>query len=196
LAGMASMLVTEDPRFSSPGLAFLLSEIAVSEKILDVDWQSWWTTVKDDINVQEGWSDAWYVWTITDSRSMLVSYGTDPAYAAFYSGEAPDTAVSLFHYDDQDYAWMQIEGMGLVKGGPHPELAKAFIEYCLTADVQEHIPLNQWMFPANLDVEFDPAFQYALHPDEVHLLNTVLPQAEIAANLTTWLDEWESIRTG
>jgi thiamine transport system substrate-binding protein len=196
LADMASMLVTEDPRFSSPGLSFLLSQIAVYTEILDEDWKSWWTEVREDIDVEEGWTEAWETWYGTDSRKLLVSYGTDPAYDAFYSGEDPVTAVAPYHYNGNDYAWMQIEGMGLVKNGPNPELGKAFIGYCLSPKVQSYVALNQWMFPVNTDVEMDVVFQHALHPDEVEVLNSLLNSTVIEENLSDWLDQYETIMIG
>ncbi|MCK5240274.1 MAG: thiamine ABC transporter substrate-binding protein [Candidatus Thorarchaeota archaeon] len=196
LADLSSYLVTENPHFSSPGLSFLLSQIAVYEKLMEEDWTQWWSDVKGIIDVQEGWTEAWTKWDSDPTRHLLVSYGTDPAYGASFSGGVPDTAIAPIHYDGVDYAWMQVEGIGLVKNGPNPTLARAFIDYCLTSAVQSHIALNQWMFPANSDVEFDPVFQYALHPDDVSLLNALLSSTEIATNLETWLDEYDAIMTG
>ncbi|MHA2423944.1 MAG: thiamine ABC transporter substrate-binding protein [Candidatus Thorarchaeota archaeon] len=196
LADLAPYLVTENPHFSSPGLAFLLSQIAVYEKLMEEDWTLWWDDVKGDIDVQEGWTEAWTKWDTDPTRHLLVSYGTDPAYGASWTGGAPDTAVAPIYHNGTDYAWMQVEGMGLVKNGSNPALAQAFIEYCLTSTVQSHIALNQWMFPANTNVEFDPVFQYALHPDDVSLLNALLNSTEIAANLDGWLDDYDTIMTG
>jgi len=192
---LASALVTENPHFSSPGLAFLLSQIAVYDSILGEDWTTWWDTVSDDIDVQEGWSEAWSVWSGDPTKHLLVSYGTDPAYSADYLGTAPDTAVAPFHYNGQDWAWMQVEGVGLVKNGPNPELGKAFIDYCLNATVQVEIPLNQWMFPVRTDLTLPSVYQYAIHPDEVSVLNELLNASVISANLTDWLDLWDVTRT-
>jgi thiamine transport system substrate-binding protein len=196
LEDLASVLVTEDPRHSSPGLAFLLTEITVQEKLVGADWKDWWTSVRDDIDVQPGWSDAFSKFYDDPSINMVVSYGTDPAWTAYNYGIVPDTAVATIYYDGNHYAWTQIEGIGVVKNGPNPELAKAFIEYCLTEEMQTHIALNQWMFPANMDVTLDPAFDYAISPDDVEILNNLIDRNEIAANLTDWLDEWENIIVG
>ncbi|MHA1637947.1 MAG: thiamine ABC transporter substrate-binding protein, partial [Candidatus Thorarchaeota archaeon] len=193
LATMADMLITENPHFSSPGLAFLLSEIAVYEKLMGEDWTTWWEDVKADIDIQEGWYEAWTKWETDSTRNILVSYGTDPAYSAFWAGGAPNTAIAPINHNGQDYAWMQVEGMGLVKNGPNPELGKAFIEYCLTPAVQSHIAINQWMFPANTDVELDPVFDYAIHPDDISLLNEFLNSTEIAINLDDWFDQYDAI---
>jgi thiamine transport system substrate-binding protein len=192
---LASALVTENPHFSSPGLSFLLSQIAVYEKLLSQDWTTWWEDVKDDIDVQEGWSEAWSVWSSDPNRHLLVSYGTDPAYSANYLGTAPDTAVAPFYYNDQYWAWMQVEGVGLVRNGPNPDLGRAFIDYCLNASVQTEIPLNQWMFPVRTDLTLPSVYQYAIHPDEVSILNQLLSSTEISENLSDWLALWDTTRT-
>jgi len=192
---LASALVTENPHFSSPGLSFLLSQIAVYEKLLSQDWTNWWEDVKDDIDVQEGWSEAWSVWSSDPNKHLLVSYGTDPAYSANYLGTAPDTAVAPFYYNEQYWAWMQVEGVGLVKNGPNPELGRAFIDYCLNATVQTEIPLNQWMFPVRTNLTLPSAYQYAIHPDEVSVLNQLLSSTEISENLSDWLTLWDTTRT-
>jgi thiamine transport system substrate-binding protein len=193
-SGLASSLVTENPHFSSPGLAFLLSQIAIYEEILHQDWTDWWDDVRNSIDVQEGWTEAWSVWSGDPSKHLLVSYGTDPAYSANYLGTAPDTAVAPFYYDNQHWAWMQVEGMGLVKDGPNPELGKAFIDYCLGAIVQTEIPYNQWMFPVRTDLSLPSVFEYAIHPDEVSLLNSLLTSSVISSNLSDWLDLWDITR--
>lgn len=193
---LASGLVTENPQFSSPGLAFLLTQIAVYEKLMGEDWTQWWQSVKDHIDVQPGWSEAWAKWDSDPTISMMVSYGTDPAYSAWATGAAPTTAIAPIHHNGTTYAWVQVEGIGLVKNGPNSELAKAFIDYCLSNTVQELIPLNQWMFPASSHATLPAVYDYAIHPDEVSLLNTILTRNEIEQNLTAWLDDWAAIMTG
>ena len=191
---LASALVTENPHFSSPGLAFLLSQIAVYEEILHTDWTAWWDSVKNDIDVQEGWTEAWSVWSSDATKHLMVSYGTDPAYSATWSGGAePDTRVAPYYYDNTPWAWMQVEGAGLVKNGPNPDLGRAFIDYCLDATVQVEIPLNQWMFPVRTDLTLPSVYQYAIHPDEISLLNDLLNSTVITANLENWLNQWDTI---
>lgn len=192
---LASALVTEDPNLSSPGLSFLLSQIAIYEKILDTDWTTWWDTVEENIDVEEGWTEAWSAWSSDPSKHLLVSYGTDPAYSAYYSGTSPDTAIAPFYYNNEHWAWMQVEGVGLVKNGPNPELGKAFIDYCLNQSVQQEVALNQWMFPVRADLPLPSVFDYAIHPDEISVLNTLLNSTEIATNLQTWLQQYNSVMT-
>jgi len=190
---MASSLVTENPLLSSPGLSFLLTQIAVYEKLLSQDWKTWWSQVKGYIDVQAGWTEAWTKWISDPTRQMLVSYGTDPAYSYYTTNATPDTRLAPMYHNGSHYAWMQVEGIGLVKNGPNPTLARAFIDYCLTSSVQSYIGLNQWMFPAGNQISLHEAFTYALHLNEVAILNDLLTRNEIAANLTTWLTAWDTI---
>ncbi len=194
-AELASGLVTEDPHLSSPGLSFLLSQIAVYDKILHEDWTTWWDSVETEIDVEEGWTEAWSAWSSDPTKHLLVSYGTDPAYSANYLGTAPDTAIAPFYYNGNHWAWMQVEGVGLVKNGPNPSLGKAFIDYCLNASVQQEIALNQWMFPVRSGLTLPSVFQYAIHPDEISLLNTLLNSTEIASNLQNWLTQYDTVMT-
>lgn len=191
--GMASGLVTENPLLSSPGLSFLLTQIAVYEKLLHQDWKSWWAQVKGYVDVQPGWTEAWAKWDSDPTKQMLVSYGTDPAYSYYYTNATPDTALAPISHNGTHYAWMQVEGIGLVKNGPNPSLARAFIDYCLTPSVQSHIAVNQWMFPARNQISLQEAFNYALRLNQVTILNELLARTEIAANLTAWLDDWDVI---
>jgi len=190
---MASSLVTEDPHLSSTGLAFLLTEIAVYEKLLGQDWRQWWSQVHGYVDVLPGWTDVWQVWSTEATKWFLVSYGTDPAYSYYSTNSTPDAAVAPVYNAGSHYAWMQVEGIGLVKNGPNPTLAKAFIDYCLTSSVQSYVALNQWMFPVNNEVTLPTAYSYALQAEDVNILNALLPRSEIAANLTLWLDEWDII---
>jgi len=84
---------------------------------------------------------------------------------------------------------------GLVKNGPNPELGKAFIDYCLNVTVQSEIPLNQWMFPVRTDLTLPTVFDYAIHPNEVSILNTLLNRTEISEHLQDWLDQFGVVMT-
>jgi thiamine transport system substrate-binding protein len=122
-----------------------------------------------------------------------VSYGTDPAYSADYLGTAPDTAVAPLFYENKNWAWMQVEGIGLVKNGPNPSLGRNFIDYCLNVTVQQEIALNQWMFPVRSDIDLPDVYDYAIHPDEMSILNTLFNSTEIATNLQTWLQQYDVV---
>ena len=187
----ASKLVAEDPTVSSTGINFLLWQIAYY-KMTGGDWKEWWTqAVQSGLLVAGSWGDAYDVFLDeAQGRPIVVSYGTDGAYSYHFYQETRYKAA-LITYQGEPWGWLQIEGIGLVKGAPHRELAEEFIEFFLSPDVQRLIPLNNWMYPANKLVELPPEYvNYAIDPTKIKLMNQVLTPEEIAANLKTWLDEW------
>ncbi len=189
---LGKTLVVEDPRTSSTGLAFLLYQIGVYEKYLGKDWTQWWRDVKP--KVVKSWGDAYDLF-LNEQYHIVVSYGTDPAYSYFFYNSTRYGAA-LATYNGKPLAWLQIEGIGIVKGAPHRKAAEKFVEWFLSKDVQEEIPLNNWMYPANKNVELPEAYKYAINPLDVELVNNRLTQEEIATNLDNWINEWLSVVSG
>ncbi|MFX0061302.1 MAG: thiamine ABC transporter substrate binding subunit [Candidatus Hermodarchaeota archaeon] len=188
---LANMFVAEDPTTSSPGLGFLLWTVAVYDKILDQDWTSWWRQIAGKISIKESWGDAWALWATEGSgKHILVSYGTDAAYDYWYTGETPSIGVLLSHEGGQPNAWLQIEGIGIVNNTAHQEKAEKFVDWFLSKTVQEYIPENNWMFPANPYAELPDSYQYAVNLTGVNLLNDLIPPNELQEHLGTWMNAW------
>ncbi|MHA1860181.1 MAG: thiamine ABC transporter substrate-binding protein, partial [Candidatus Asgardarchaeia archaeon] len=59
--------------------------------------------------------------------------------------------------------------------------------------VQKYFALNNWMYPANFKVELPEVYQYAINPDDVLIANLLISKEEISENLSTWLEEWQTI---
>lgn len=193
---LAGMLVGEDPSRSSTGISFLLMEISFYEHILGKDWREWWIGVRDYINIQPSWGDAYDVFfTEEANRPIVVSYGTDPAYSYYFYNSTQYSATVITH-DGKGYGWLQIEGISIIKNAPHRKAAEKFIEWFISEEVQQYVALNNWMYPANSNVELPPSYQYAIHPDEVIPLNNYIAKDEIKNNLQSWLEEWINIMGG
>ena len=193
---LASKLVLEDPTVSSTGINFLLWQIA-AYKMQGKDWTTWWALIKDLAKVAGSWGDAYDIFLDeAQGRPIVVSYGTDPAYSYYFYQETRYKAA-LVEYGNKEWAWLQIEGIGLVKGAPHEDLAKKFIEYFLSPEIQEHIPLNNWMYPANSKAKLPEVYEeYAIDPLEVNLMNEILTQQEIKENLKSWMNAWREVVGG
>ncbi len=189
---LAKTLVVEDPRISSTGLSFLLYEIAVHEKYLGKDWKEWWSRVQP--RIEKGWGEAYDLF-LKEQYHIVVSYGTDPAYSMYFYNSTRYMAA-LAHVNGKAVAWLQIEGIGIVKNAPHIEEAKKFVEWFLSVEVEKEIPLNNWMYPANKNVELPDVYKYAIDPLHVDIANEKLDLAEISNNLDKWLDEWEEAVSG
>jgi len=179
LVDMEKALIIQDPRSSSTGQAFLLWTIAIYRD----NWQAFWKRIKPSIlTVTSGWTEAFSKFEAGEAP-MMVSYATDGAYSYEYYG-----SVTYKTLIPEEGAYIQIEGVGIVKGTDNRELAEKFVEFTLSKDFQKEIPLNQWMFPV-VDVQMPESFQYALKPQKILTLDAAL----IRENIDEWLDEWEGI---
>lgn len=196
---LLSMLIVENPKFSSPGLGFLLWTIAVYgdpqiefDGLLKKDWRNWWKNANKSITITKSWGDAFDIFfTESEGKPIMVSYGTSPAYG--YCQWADDSTSAVVTYeDDQPNAWLQIEGIGLVKNAPHKDNGKQFIDWFLGKDLQSILPEHQWMYPANTKAEISECFSSAaIAPDEVNRLNDLITPTMLKDHLTWWQDEWE-----
>jgi len=175
-------LIVEDPRTSSTGMAFLLWTIGVyGEK-----WPYYWADLKkNDVIVVKGWTAGWEMWD-KNQAPLFVSYATDPAYAACNYNDTNIGAIFL-----NGTAYVQIEGAGIVKGTKHPELAKEFINFLISKEAQEKLPLNQWMYPVNKEVKLPACFSYALNVSSAKVVT--ISSEELAKNTDKWLKEWTAL---
>ncbi len=201
---LLNKLVVENPKFSSPGLGFLLWTIAVYgdpnidfNGLLGKDWRDWWRQARDAITITKSWGEAFNIFfEPKEDKPIMVSYGTSPAYGYClgYDGDQPATTALLTNEKGQPNAWLQIEGIGLVKNAPHPDLAKQFINWFIGSDLQSTLPTHQWMYPANTNATIPACFTTAaIHPDNVNRLNDLIPSRVLKDQLRYWQDEWEEI---
>jgi thiamine transport system substrate-binding protein len=175
-------LILEDPRTSSPGLGFLLWTIAVyGERYTD-----YWKRLQPNIlTITEGWDSAYGLFT-SGEAPMVLSYTTSPAYHVEYE-ETTRYRAAIFSEGN----YLQIEGVGILKGAKNPGLARRFIDFIITEDFQEEIPLTNWMYPVNLNVDTPDSFRYAPKPKK----SLSIDPFEIQKNQDRWIREWLAIVT-
>jgi len=184
------MLVVEHPATSSPGLAFLLSTIAVFG---EDGWQDFWRDLIDNgVKVVPDWESAYNseaTWRGGD-RPLVVSYASSPPAEVIFAEEPIDEAPTGV-IDEGCYR--QIEFAGVLDGSDNTTGAQALIDFMLTTEFQETIPLTWFVYPANEEAELPPEF----------VENTLVPAAPlrvdpetIDANRERWIDEWVEIFEG
>jgi thiamine transport system substrate-binding protein len=192
---LSRSLIVENPTTSSVGQDFLLSQIIFYEKVLKADWRQWWRSIRSDIKVMPGWDDAFSMFSSGNTDyHMVVSYATDPAYSSYFN--YPTYQTLILQHNGTRYGWEQILGIGIISNAPHLTLAKSFVDWFLDDTVQEEIPLNEWMYPANEHTWLPDVYRYAVNPDDIKPLNDLVSADELYRGLTQWMEEWQSIMAG
>ena len=184
-------LVVENPATSTPGLAFLISTVSYFGEDDEYDYLDFWADLKkNNVAVKEGWSEAYY----TDftkyggDRPLVVSYATSPAAELFFSEgayEVPPTGNVLV----DKATFLQIEGIGILKGTNNEALAKKFVDFVLDVPFQEDIPGRMFVYPVNSKAQTPDYFQYA----EVPTAPSDIDAATIDAKRDDWIDAWTSV---
>ena len=185
------LLVVENPATSSPGLAFLLATVA--EFGAD-GWQDYWRDLAaNDIAVQPGWTEAYYTdFTVAGGgdRPLVVSYASSPPAEVIFADppvtEAPTGVI-------EGTCFGQVEFVGILAGTDEEAAARQVIDFLLSTEVQEDIPLNMFVFPANENAALPPEFvDYTVVPSDP----LSMPPDEIGANRQAWIEEWNEIVVG
>jgi thiamine transport system substrate-binding protein len=185
-----SLLVVESPTISSPGLAFLLATI---DQYGDDGWHGFWTDLKaSGVKVAPDWDTAYYsdFTRYGGDRPLVVSYASSPPAEVIFATEplteAPTGVIDAGCYRQVEYA-------GVLDGTDYPSAAGELIDYLLSVDFQETIPLNWYVFPANAGAGLPDEFvQYT----QVPAAPARFDADTIAANRDRWIDEWVAIMEG
>lgn len=199
---IAKQLIVENPQVSSVGLGFLLWSIAeYGDTVLGNDsssWKDFWIDLaKYDTRLTPSWGDALDLFFDSSAnRSMMVSYTTSPAYGECNFGG--DTTEAVITQTEDGYTgWFQIEGIGLTKGSDNPDLAKKFIDWFISPDVQEQIYFHQYMYPALDKVEMPQCYvDSTIDKNLITPLNSRIPPSVINETLNEWLEDWEEVWAG
>ena len=184
------LLVVENPATSSTGLAFMLATVAH----FGDGFTEYWQALKDNgVVVVDGWETAYYTNFSGSSgrgpQPMVVSYGSSPAVEVVYA-ETPLDDAPTASIIGPDTCFRQIEFVGILKGTPNRALAEKFVDFMLSQEFQEDVPLQMFVYPANPDAVLPEEFtKYAQSPEQTALL---APE-EIAANRDAWIQAWTDV---
>lgn len=145
-------LILMDPRTSTPGLGFVAWTVAVfGDKYLD-----YWKALKPNIlTMAPSWSTGYGFFTAGEAP-LVVSYTTSPAYHVEYD-EGDQFKAIIFPEGHP----LQIEGAALVKNAPNADGGRLFLDFLVSREAQEMLPLTQWMYPVNPQVELPASYQAA-----------------------------------
>ncbi|MFF1640014.1 thiamine ABC transporter substrate binding subunit [Streptomyces sp. NPDC058246] len=200
-----NLLVTENASTSSPGLGFLLGTAAKygdggasgsSEAGSGGGWQDYWKKLKaNGVKVVDGWEQA-YNEEFSGSaggkkakadRPLVVSYASSPPAEVIYADPKPATAPTGVA---DGTCFRQIEYAGLLSNAKNTKGGKALLDFLVTKEFQEDMPLNMFVYPvvkgAAVPAEFTKYGPQAKDPE------TMAP-AEIADHRDQWVKSWTSL---
>ena len=181
------LLTVIDPATSSPGLAFLLSTIARWPD----SWQEYWADLRaNDVQVAADWTSAYQSdFTISGgNRPLVLSYSTSPPAEIVYAEGTPPTRPRSSVMTDG--CFRQVEYAGVLRGTTQPEAAREVVKWLVSDGVQHDVPLSMFVFPARSGTELPKVFtDFAASPSAP----TAVEPALIAANLDTWLTQWDAV---
>ena len=171
-------IVIMDPRTSTPGLGLLLWMKAVYG---DAAAEKWKALSPRILTVTPGWSEAYGLFT-SGEAPIVLSYTTSPAYHMVEEGSERYKAARF-----SEGQYMQVEIAGILKTSDHPDLARAFLEYLVSPEVQSFIPVTNWTLPVVTPSQPLPdAFGKLVSPAKALMID---PE-DVAANRQAWTQEW------
>jgi thiamine transport system substrate-binding protein len=187
-----SLLAVENPATSSPGLAFLMATVAQFGSEGNYTYLDFWSDlVKNDVYISDNWSDAYYNEFSGSSgsqgtRPLVVSYASSPPVEVYFMETPPETAPTGSIVAD-GMCFRQIEFVGILRGTEKEQAAQQFVDFMLSREFQEDMPLQMFVFPVNPEAELPDIFtMYASIPEKPVLMD----MADIDANRETWINEW------
>ncbi|MEU4153778.1 thiamine ABC transporter substrate-binding protein [Streptomyces sp. NPDC026659] len=188
-----NLLVTENASTSSPGLGFLLGSAA---RYGDKGWEGYWKKLKaNGVKVVDGWEQAYYQEFSGSSegkkaggdRPLVVSYASSPPAEVIYATKRPTTAPTGV---SEGTCFRQTEFAGLLGHAKNPKGGKAFLDFLLSKEFQQDMPLNMFVYPVvkgtKVPAEFTEYGPAAKDPE------TMAP-GRIAANRDQWVSSWTSL---
>ncbi|MFD3612622.1 thiamine ABC transporter substrate binding subunit [Streptomyces atroolivaceus] len=188
-----NLLVTENAATSSPGLGFLLGTVASQG---ETGYQDYWKKLKSNgVKVVDGWEQA-YNEEFSGSaggkkakadRPLVVSYASSPPVEVLYADPQPTEAPTGVATGT---CFRQIEFAGLLDGARNEAGGKALLDFLISKQFQEDMPLNMFVNPVVKDAKLPELFtKFGATVDEPA---TVAPE-KIAKNREQWVQSWSSL---
>lgn len=194
----ANRFVTQDPRFSSPGLGFLLATTATFPDGAPYDWHDYWNDLfAGGVTITTDWTTAYTQhftggygqWEpgFTGTKPIVTSYTTSPAYELYYGAPEQNTLVlgpkMTFH---------QIETVALAANPRNLAAAQAFIEFVLTDEFQDLHAANNAVYPVVAGIDVAKVYNHT-DPAPGSFAPAPLTYDQLTANVERWVREWTDL---
>ena len=171
-------IIIQDPRTSTPGLGLLLW---VRKIFGDNDMSAWAALSPRIVTVTKGWSEAYGLF-LKGEAPMVLSYTTSPAYHRHVE-QTDQYRVAMF----EEGHYQQIEVAARLAHSAQPELAKDFLQFLLSDEVQAILPTSNWMLPA---VHTEQALPEAFRDNELPRTSLSFEPSEVSTERRHWIKRW------
>jgi thiamine transport system substrate-binding protein len=173
-------LLLQDPRVSSPGLSF----VSFVKNIKKAEFSDYFKKLKPQwLTLTQGW-DAAYNLFLKGEAPMVWSYTTSQAYHQ-ENGDKNNRYIAIVFEEGQP---LQVEGAVMMKdtlkNEAQKKLAKDFMDFIISKEAQDLIPLTNWMIPARTDASLPKTFTSM--PKAKKLIQTKLSKPEMDQLLKEW----------
>lgn len=182
----AGLTVAMNPATSSPGLAFVLGTV---QEFGDDGWLAYWEDLRDnDVLISDGWSTAYYDEFSGSGqggdRPIVVSYASSPAAEVVFADPPVDEAPTA---NVQASCVRQVEYVGILTGTEHEAEAQQLVDFLLSREFQEDVPLTMFVYPVVEDAELPEVFvEHAELADEPYAVDPLT----IGDERERWISEW------
>jgi thiamine transport system substrate-binding protein len=177
------LTVIPNPRFSSPGLAFLATTHEGFETSAEVF--AYWRSVRDnDVKIAGSWEDAYFsdFTRYGGNRPIVLSYASSPSAEVAESGQA-GTAALL------DECFRQVEYAGVIAKSANARGAQQLVEFLRSPSFQSSVPEAMYVYPSVVGTEIPQSWVDYAKP----ATSTVGEDLDIAANRDKWLTDWSDV---
>ena len=185
------LLAVENPATSSPGLAFLLTTVAVFGEEGSYTYLDFWRDLRaNEVFVADGWQDAYYGQfsggSAQGDHPLVVSYATSPAAEVYFADPQPADAPTG-NILPPGQSFRQVEFVGILKGAKAPDLARQWVDFMLGETFQADIPLQMWVYPVRDGTPLPEVF--TVHAATPAAAAAMSPE-QIEAGREGWLKAW------
>jgi len=171
-------VIYQDPRTSTPGQGLLIwMKVAYGDEAP----AAWKKLREQTVTVTKGWSEAYSLF-LEGEADYVLSYTTSPAYHQI--------AEETDRYQAAEFSEghpRQIEVAAISRYSEQPELAQEFLQFLVSEEAQQILPVTNWMLPVVEGIELPEAFDRLIQPEAIGFT----PQ-QIHQQRQTWIREWRS----
>lgn len=171
-------VIYQDPRTSTPGQGLMMWV----ESVYGDDSEAAWKQLsKHTVTVTKGWWEA-YSMFLEGGADYVLSYTTSPAYHVVVEEK---TNYKAAPFSEGHVA--QVEVAAVLNTSKQPELAQQFVQFMVSPEAQQILPVTNWMLPVAQGTELPEIFSRLADVDRIGFSSE-----EVAEKRKSWIREWRS----